>query len=680
MNRIQVWPLLAALLLLHSGAVSGVGTAHKSSSAAEELADASRPRLMREASIDDDGIARSPRGDDQQQGIGRSMLAPDGSVSAMEQELVRDTPASVPIFNNSGLPLFKPAYQLPDDLTPYQDTVIAKLDIGDQTTNDDYTACTLSSSYIRCFFRTQFLQAPRLGSPKMKDAAALGQLRPDWMAHPTVQATPLFSLTWPGTIDSGTYNFASKAGFSRQTQTLDINNQLFLGVRAFDLSISWDSDSNKLYVSNMFLAVPLLEVLFAFRDFLRKYPSEVLLVRSQLDPDAEAEGAWGTAPFLQEQQDPYNVLPGEGVNTAFANVFAGNISTYFALQRLGNSSSIRKENPTIQQLLSVNIRIVLFWEQQQVLCITLQECTLIPDWERPLAPEQAWQPTIIGPGGRTPSTNNTAVEPACLMRSETYGPISTVLSPEDWSDAAAMFLTDPRTAAKQNRPGCMPLCYEKLRDAMLGGYLCASVPPPFLGQPAMMYWLEAKVPGVNDNFPMFSTSARTSAERVNYLMLSRILSQHKRTSFGQANVIAFAFVAPILLHRIIEANQGLVDCGFSVACKISGSCISMSYLNPNLRVNMTCMPNAGIDIVLMDLQTNMKVLNVMRFSFLGVCICLACCSCCLTGWGFKVLSSKFLQRNDKPEMANDGLLAANVSARETFAGFETDAPRTTIAN
>merc|ERR1719343_1443238 len=99
------------------------------------------------------------------------------------------------------------------------------------------------------------------------------------MAHRAVQDRHLLDVTFPGTHASASYAFkpgtqATAGTFSVdgiQKQHLDIEQQLLLGIRAFDLDICSDFENdNKLWVCNQLLLVPLSEVLSEMADFLLK--------------------------------------------------------------------------------------------------------------------------------------------------------------------------------------------------------------------------------------------------------------------------------------------------------------------------------------------------------------------------------------------------------------------------
>jgi len=579
-----------------------------------------RPRLMREAAVEEDGFVRFRHPKHSEPASGNSDLLKGIMLEGLQvptQEM--DDP------NQTS---FQAAYSLPEDTTPYGNNTIVRVR-ADYGLPDENPACSLGSPWFTCLLHIGYLGPRRLVSPGLKDAAMLGLLRPSWMADPAVKRQRIFDLTFPGTINSGAYNFYDPRGQTRVAQTYDISGQLYIGVRAFDLKISWDDDSEQLIVSNMYLMTPLDEVLYQFRDFLTKFPSEVVMISAEMDPNAEQVTDMYVAPFMLEDNDMTSV-PGQGVATALLEVFPTNLSTWFNLQKL----PAPRENPSISELLGVGIRIVYFWKGQQVLCGSLMECASIPGWRRPFddgtnaIPKYTWQPVPIGV--RTPS--NLSVEPGCIMNSDSIAALSSAQSEEDFADSAKSFLIDPPTQATNNRPTCLPRCWNPPGEPpVFGGWPCTAVPIPVIGSPTLLYWLNAKIPGVDEvppSWKFWATDARASAERVNYLVLKTLMNRNMRPSFAKANVIAFSYVHPALVHRIIESNLDSEECGFSVACKITGSCWAMSHLNPNVAINMTCMPDKGVGISMIAYTTNQKVLLVMTFLIMvGSCGC--CCFTCL---------------------------------------------------
>lgn len=99
-------------------------------------------------------------------------------------------------------------------------------------------------------------------------------LRPEWMKslHDTL---PVCRISIPGTHDSG----STKGGRMLKTQSTDIPAQLRQGIRAFDVRLAKKGHRLGIFHSHAFQGIYWEEdVLPAFIDFLRAYPSETLVV------------------------------------------------------------------------------------------------------------------------------------------------------------------------------------------------------------------------------------------------------------------------------------------------------------------------------------------------------------------------------------------------------------------
>jgi 1-phosphatidylinositol phosphodiesterase len=96
----------------------------------------------------------------------------------------------------------------------------------------------------------------------------------EWMKEVT-DTTRVCRLSIPGSHDSG----AVRGGQVLQTQTLDICRQLELGIRAFDIRLAERKGKLGVFHSRAFQRVYWEdEVLPAFIAFLKKHPSEMLVV------------------------------------------------------------------------------------------------------------------------------------------------------------------------------------------------------------------------------------------------------------------------------------------------------------------------------------------------------------------------------------------------------------------
>lgn len=504
--------------------------------------------------------------------------------------------------------IYRPAYHVPRDLKSHWNNVIVRVDDEDSLDGEDPSRCTFDTAWWRCWRKTGFLGAKHLVSPHIHVVGAQGLLRPDWMANDVVQRKQIYNITFPGTVNSGAYNFVDEAGWSQQAQTLTIQEQLLLGVRAFDFKVAYNSEEQELYVSNMYLAVPLTEVVYAMRDYLKLYPTEVILVKARPDKRAALLDSYFTQPMLVEERKKSTKLPGQGVHMIVYEALKDSLATYWKLVNLTTKS---RQNPTVAELRHVNVQVLYFWKDQQVLCMTMEECMKIPNWQPNTfedksarqMPHMGWQPVPLGE--RTPQ--NGSIEPACLTTSKENYFVSTALTAEAYIEGAKSFFTDPTVSATNSRPLCMPRCWDpESEDPILGAWPCPQVPPPPLKSAPLFYWSDADI-SANDVSPDF----RFTAERLNYLLLWKLLGQNKRPSFTNLNVIAFNFIAPVLVHRLIEANLDTEDCAFSVVCRLDGSCFAMSNFNPNHKVKATCLDPKGTAISMIDLMTQRRLLKFL---------------------------------------------------------------------
>lgn len=76
-----------------------------------------------------------------------------------------------------------------------------------------------------------------------------------------------------------------------------------------------------------------------------------------------------------------------------------------------------------------------------------------------------------------------------------------------------------------------------------------------------------------------SATLKSEAERVNYLSLNWLLRKNWQPLFTKLSIISMDYVAPINIHRIVEANQNREDCGYAIYCKVTGSCWAQTLLD-----------------------------------------------------------------------------------------------------
>lgn len=96
----------------------------------------------------------------------------------------------------------------------------------------------------------------------------------DWMA--VVPDDVLLTEMWiPGSHDSG----SDSGGDLAQCHHLDLNGQLNIGIRFFDIRAKHNHDELPIYHGIVFMHKHFHDVVNTFEDFLDQHPSEVLLVR-----------------------------------------------------------------------------------------------------------------------------------------------------------------------------------------------------------------------------------------------------------------------------------------------------------------------------------------------------------------------------------------------------------------
>jgi len=250
------------------------------------------------------------------------------------------------------------------------------------------------------------------------------------------------------------------------------------------------------------------------------------------------------------------------------------------------------ENPSISDLTQANARVIYFWEGQQVLCATMKKCLKTPGWKRaPLAnPDSPVANFAFGPpmpfGSREASdigfnftfevrnktwnATDRVMEPLCMNPSNLFTgseyPTQLLNKLRKFSDKIV------EVAARQ-----APFCYPAQTEL-----------PPLHAAP-MLHRLDAWVDMRLELQQAFAElllaernlwvrgealTARSTAERVNYMLLLWYFSRDNVETYTKANVIAMDYVHPVLLGRMIASQQEVPECGFVVSCRDSGSCFA----------------------------------------------------------------------------------------------------------
>lgn len=444
--------------------------------------------------------------------------------------------------------------------------------------------CMMDTPVWECMKKHGSYGVRRLFTDSVRHFELLNSWRKDWMQTTTVQRKKLFDITWPGTHDSGAYGFdesvlQSKAAGTASakgsfTQHLDVYTQLSIGVRAIELQIAVGKEDGQLYTANGFLMMSLATVLTDITSFLTSHKNEaILLYMRKADAWNGIEEAH-VKPLKDEESNP-NSIPGEAVHKGVEAILGKHLATHDALATLPAGEST--ENPTIQAAIGIGVRVFYFWEGQQVLCLSKEACSTTPGWQR----GHLGQPLAFGPGlpygARTnlghSVGNKTFIEPGCIVEPPTASsnPIQLLLSVKKYAGALM-------NAAKTHPPKCFP----------------EGTNAPELHHPQLLYAADVWVSPFSEAEGAYrkvykdieeiytrgeSATVHSEAERVNYLALNWLLRKNWQPLFTKLNIISFDYISPIVVHRIVEANQEMKECGFAMYCKSTGSCWSQTLLD-----------------------------------------------------------------------------------------------------
>lgn len=461
--------------------------------------------------------------------------------------------------------------------------------------------CLVTNSLSYCWEKYGSYAFPHLLSESWDSIKFLHAERPTWMGNSRVQQQRLYNLTLPGTRHSGAFMVDSNSGVQDGpaadeaatgnprlgviTQQLAIYDQLRAGIRALDVRVAWNTHQSSLFASNGAFTVPLTWVLRDLRRFLDTNPHEIVVLSMGKDmKTAQAAGNRYLKPILNEESSSTKV-PGEMVHMVVANELGAILATHKNLQRLPTDEVW--ENPAVHNLVSAGVRVMYFWEGQQVLCTSLDECQATPGWQSSDGPFTFGEPMLPGQrAGNSAAVQNgqpetRVVEPACLYTPAAGNPSRGSTAASTWTELVAGTL---RVQALHDRPPCFP---QGVTDATL----------PELSQPTLLYNVhattdiaasekESQLQLTSHGKAIFSRgeayTVRSEAERLNYLLLHGLFRQGAQSLYGQPNVISLDFPAPVLIHRIIEVNQQRKECGIAVYCRASGGCWAQSLQEPDL--------------------------------------------------------------------------------------------------
>jgi hypothetical protein len=366
------------------------------------------------------------------------------------------------------------------------------------------------------------------------------------------------------------------------TQHLNIEQQLNLGIRAFQLKVAWAPHAHRLYASHNNLVMPLHSALVAIQRFLEAHSSEIVIIHAAKDMEVLTYNTdeHYMKVLLDEEMDSLRI-PGQLVHTEVLSVFGDMLATYVRLAEMPSDEIL--ENPTIATCQQMNIRVFYFWEGQQVVCTDIDACHQTPGWTAspslhalPFGPPLQYGQRQAGVAatvvsGAVPRT----IEPNCIFNSED---VSNQSRADNAAKQAKLFTASMGEYVSLQMPGCYP----------------AGAQLPAQKEPTLMYSLDAVVTPLREQVAVqteilrhsllvFSRgegfSSRSEAERLNFLLLMWLFKPELQDRYKAPNIIFFDFPASILVNRVIEANQAQRDCGWAIYCKHTGSCWAKSLLS-----------------------------------------------------------------------------------------------------
>lgn len=449
--------------------------------------------------------------------------------------------------------------------------------------------CMMDTPVWECMEKHGSYGVRRLYTDSQADFKKLNVWRKNWMGHPDVQRKKLFEITWPGTHDSGAYAFdpaildtpeGGKASVKgAMTQKEDVFTQLDMGVRSIQLQVAVSKHDGKLYTANGFLMMSLSSVLTDIASFLEINHQEVVLLHMKKADVWNGIEKAHIQPLSDDAADDTKI-PGETVHKAVKAVMGPHLALHAKLKDLPSSEA--PSNPTMQAAIASGIRVFYFWEGQQVLCIDKAECSETPGWVRgQLGSSLAFGPGMAygaranlysGAGGGEPQT---FIEPGCIHSStaatQSSNPIQLLLNIKKYASAL-------KDDVKKHPCACFPT------DAAV----------PEEHTPSLLYAADVWASPYSESEGAYrrvykdieeiytrgeSATLNSEAERVNYLALNWLLRKNWQPLFTKLSIISMDYVAPINIHRIVEANQNREDCGYAIYCKETGSCWAQTLLD-----------------------------------------------------------------------------------------------------
>jgi len=289
-------------------------------------------------------------------------------------------------------------------------------------------------------------------------------------------------------------------------------------------------------------------------------------------------------------------------------------------------------------LVNAGARVIYFWEGQQVLCTDLATCESTPGWKQHISgqPFAFGPPMAIGTREFDPAAtqngaaNANILEPLCINPS----------SPATGSDDAGKMIHLIRNYSAGDNPNLwhLPDCYPPNTDLpqrhlapvvqRLDGYLTYSEEDNkairrIFADDTEVYTLGEPL------------TARSDAERVNYLLFTHYLAGEKHME-ASMNLLAMDFVHPAVVHRIIASSQGGGKCGGAILCLDSGGCFAADLRGSS---DSGCMDKHATEVILMDFAENRWMIGRQIIYYTTYAMWIAVIGCCCA-MQFKPLKAK----------------------------------------
>lgn len=447
-------------------------------------------------------------------------------------------------------------------------------------------ACLRGDSLVDCWKAYGSYGTRRLKAQYFETAGELGLLNPNWMASLQVQGRRIYNLTFPGTHQSAMYAKEGSAGQERGygviTQSLNITEQLAIGIRALDIWVSWDAENQQAMASCGTAARPLVPLLLEVQSFIESNPSEIVMISLRLDTNPAA------APAIQHLQAldwDTTKVPGWTFHSIMNATFGPMLINAASLSSLPNDNTslpyaAQLQNPLVATLVDANLNILYFYQGQQVMCYDLAACEATPGY----SPGSASAGTVIQPlnsGVREQhyadqnTSGDVAIEPACIIRStDTFkdkNPFELIRDVQSWINL-------DRSVINWTFPACLS------PDVKLATWYSA---PFFFSLEAVLTYTASDVQATQQ---LLANSSRvysrgegfgqtSPAEHFNFLLLAWLMRIGWAQKYTLPNVIYMDYAMPVFVQRIIEPMQGHQDCGWAISCAKSGSCWALSKLS-----------------------------------------------------------------------------------------------------